>query len=253
MGRDGRFGKQAQDRGGADWGIQIPSTTWGVWMLECMVIQNGELLWDAESGAHVGYDDPATATALQNWADLQADGLEPKGTVEWGTLPTEFSNGNTAIAWTTTGQLTNIKDNADFEFGVAPLPAQDQPGSATGGGNLYVMDGIDDDQQDAAVELARFLSSPEIQSDWGVESGYVAAVEEAWESEPLASYVEEFPQAGAARDQLDVAEPEFGTYRRQEVFDVMANAIEEVMGGAEVEPTLEEAQKQADEILAEYQ
>ncbi len=172
--------------------------------------------------------------------------------MDWGTLPTEFANGGTGIIWTTTGQLTNIRDNADFDFGVAPLPAQEQPGSPTGGGNLYVMNGISDEEQEAAVELARFLSSPEIQADWTVESGYVAPVEEAWETEPLASYVEDFPEAMVAVEQLDDAEPEFGVYNRKEVFDVMANSIEEIMGGAEVESTLEEAQEQADAILEEY-
>ena len=114
------------------------------------------------------------------------------------------------------------------------------------------MEGISEEEQEAAVELARYLSSPEIQTDWGVESGYVAPMDEAWEMEPLAGHVEEFPQAGVARDQLDVAEPEFGTYRRQEVFDVMANAIEDVMGGADVQESLDQAQEQADQILEEY-
>lgn len=246
------FGEQAQDQAGADWGVQIPSTTWGVWMLEGMVIQNGSMLWDPETGTDVAFDDEATVSALQNWTDLQNEGVEPQGTVDWGTLPTEFANGGTAIAWTTTGQLSNIRQSADFDFGVSPLPAQEQAGSPTGGGNLYVMEGISEQEQDAAVELARYLSSPEIQSDWGVESGYVAPLDEAWEMEPLTGYVEEFPQAGVARDQLDVAEPEFGTYRRQEVFDVMANAIEDVMGGADVQESLEQAQERADEILEEY-
>lgn len=246
------FGHQLVDDGGAQWGVQMPSTAWGVWVLEAMVIQNGSMLWDPETGTDVRFDDPATIAALQNWTELQDQGLESPGPVDWGTLPTEFANGTTGIIWTTTGQLTNISDTADFDFGVAPLPAQDQPGSPTGGGNLYIMEGISEPEQEAAAELVRFLSSPEIQSDWGVESGYVAASEEAWDLEPLAGHAEEFPNVAAARNQLDVAEPEFGIYNRQEVFDVMANAIEAVMGGAEVESTLEEAQERADEILEEY-
>ncbi|GAB3700573.1 ABC transporter substrate-binding protein [Nocardiopsis oceani] len=245
-------GEQVMDGAGAQWGVQIPSTTWGVWMLEAMVIQNGTMLWDPDSGTEVSYDDPATITALGNWQDLQEEGLEPSGTVDWGTLPDDFADGGTGIIWTTTGQLTNIRENADFDFGVAPLPAQEQPGSPTGGGNLYVMNGVSDEEQEAAVELTRFLSSPEIQADWTVESGYVAPLEEAWETEPLASYVEDFPEAMVAVEQLDDAKPEFGVYNRQEAFDVMGNSIEEVMGGADVESTLEEAQEQADDLLQEH-
>lgn len=246
------FGQQVVDESSGDWGVQIPSTTWGVWMLEAMAVQNGSLLWDPETGTEVSYDDPATISSLENWVALQEEGLEPSGTVEWGTLPDDFNQGSTGIIWTTTGQLTNIRSNAGFDFGVAPLPAQEQPGSATGGGNLYVMNGVSDEEQEAAVELARFLSSPEIQSDWTVESGYVAPLAEAWEVEPLASYVEDFPEARVAFDQLDDSGPELGTYNRQEVFDVMGNAIESVMNGADVESTLEQAQQDADRILEEY-
>lgn len=246
------YGQQVMEDGDASWGVQIPSTSWGVWMLEAMTIQNGTMLWDPETGTDVRYDDPATVTALENWVGLQEEGLEPSGTVEWGTLPNEFIQGDTGMVWTTTGQLTNIRDNAEFDFGVAPLPAQEQPGSPTGGGNLYVMNGISEAEQEAAVELARFLSSPEIQADWTVESGYVAPIEEAWEMEPLASYVEDFPEAMVAVDQLDDAEAELGTYNRQEVFDVMGNAIDSVMNGADVESTLEQAQEDADSILEEY-
>ncbi len=246
------FGQQAQDEGAADWGVQIPSTGHAIWMLEGMAIQNGVIL-DDESGTQTYFNEPGAVTALENWVALKDEGLEPSGLVDWGTLPNEFTSGNTAMVWTTTGQLTNIRENADFDFGVAPLPTQEQPGSPTGGGNLYVMNGASDEEQEAAVELARFLSSPEIQSEWTVASGYVAPLAEAWEIEPLASYAQEFPQAAVARDQLPVAEKEFSTYRRQEVGDFMTQAIQTALdGGGDVQQLLDNAQQQADSVLDEY-
>lgn len=247
------FGHQLMEDGGAQWGVQLPST--GIqagWLFEAVAIQNDSLLWDPETGTEVFFDAPGSVTALENWLTLQEDGLEPEGTVNWGNLPTEFATGNTGIIWTTTGQLTNIRDQADFDFGVAPLPAQERAGSPTGGGNLYVMNGISEEEQQAAVELARFLSSPEVQAEWTVASGYVATTDEAWELEPLVSYAEEFPQATVAREQLPLAEPELGTFRRQEIIDILANSVQAVFNGAEVQGTLEEAQEQADEILEEY-
>ena len=38
----------------------------------------------------------------------------------------------------TTGNLTAVKNGAAFDFGVAMLPANVQPGSPTGGGNFYL-------------------------------------------------------------------------------------------------------------------
>ena len=48
----------------------------------------------------------------------------PAGIVEWGTTPKDFFEKKVAMMWTTTGNLTNVKNNAKFDFGVAMLPAQ---------------------------------------------------------------------------------------------------------------------------------
>ena len=62
----------------------------------------------------------------------------PKGIIEWGTTPKDFFEGKTAIMWTTTGNLTNVRKNAKFPFGVAMLPRKQRRGSPTGGGNFYI-------------------------------------------------------------------------------------------------------------------
>jgi sn-glycerol 3-phosphate transport system substrate-binding protein len=62
----------------------------------------------------------------------------PAGAIEWGTTPKDFLEQKAAMVWTTTGNLTNIRTNASFPFGVAMLPGIKHPGSPTGGGNFYV-------------------------------------------------------------------------------------------------------------------
>ena len=56
----------------------------------------------------------------------------PRGMIEWGTTPKDFFEKKVAMMWTTTGNLTNVKNNAKFEFGVAMLPAQKRRGSPDG-------------------------------------------------------------------------------------------------------------------------
>ena len=246
------MGHQVMDDGGADWGVMVPSSGTAIWQFEAFTIQNG-LVLDNDDGTETNFDDPAAVTALENWVSLQEEGLEPEGIVDWNTVPNDFANGSVGMVWTTTGNLTNIRDNADFEFGVAPLPAQEQPGSPTGGGNLYLTEGLPEEEQQAAVELIRFLSSPEIQADWTVESGYVAPLQEAWETEPLASYVEDFPEAEVAREQLPDAEREFAPYHRQEVGQFASTAVQKALdGGGEPQELLQDAQEQADQVLEEY-
>ena len=55
--------------------------------------------------------------------------MHPPGIVEWGTTPKDFFEKKAAMMWTTTGNLTNVKDNAKFPFGVAMLPADKRRGS----------------------------------------------------------------------------------------------------------------------------
>ena len=79
------------------------------------------------------------------------------GIVEWGTTPKDFFEKKTAMMWTTTGNLTNVRNNAKFPFGVAMLPAGKRRGSPTGGGNFYISKKDPRAQQEAAVKFIRWV------------------------------------------------------------------------------------------------
>src|SRR3546814_15994654 len=86
-------------------------------------------------GTQTFYDDPKVVEALQFWVDLsQKHKIHAPGIVEWGTTHKDFFEGKTAIMWTTTGNLTNVRNNTKFPFGVAMLPEKVRRGSPTGGG-----------------------------------------------------------------------------------------------------------------------
>jgi sn-glycerol 3-phosphate transport system substrate-binding protein len=50
------------------------------------------------------------------------------------------------MMWHTTGNLTAVRNEAGFDFGVAMLPANTRPGSPTGGGNFYLFKGASDEE-----------------------------------------------------------------------------------------------------------
>ena len=92
--------------------------------------------------------------ALQYWVDLgKKHKVHPQGIVEWGTTPKDFFERKIAMMWTTTGNLTNVKNNAKFDFGVAMLPAGKQRGSPTGGGNFYIFKKTTPAQREAALQV----------------------------------------------------------------------------------------------------
>src|SRR5437763_127451 len=115
------------------WGVEIPTTGYAYWMLQALAIENGQKLMN-DAGNEVYLTAPKTVAALDYWVDLsRKDKVMPTGTVDWATLRTDFLEGKTAMMWHTTGNLTAVKDNAQFNFGVAMLPAKERRGSPGGG------------------------------------------------------------------------------------------------------------------------
>jgi len=180
--------------------------------------------------------------------------VSPKGAIAWGTTPQDFISGKTAMMVTTTGNLTNVRDNAKFPFGVAMLPEKTQRGSPTGGGNLYVFKNASPEQQKAAMEFIRWVTSPEQAARWSIATGYVATSPAAWDTTVMKDYVKEVPQALVAREQLKYAQPELSTYNSVQIQDALNHAVEAAVTQAKTPAeALEGAQKQADRLLKSYQ
>ncbi len=239
--------------GEGTFGLMIPSTGYPYWMFQALAIQNGKELMAAD-GLTTSFDDPAVVEALAFWRALATEhGIMPEGTVEWGTLRQAFLEGQTAMMWHSTGNLTAVKNDATFDFGVAMLPANERPGSPTGGGNFYIFKDASDEERQAALKLIEFMTSPEQAAKWSIETGYMGVSPAAYETAALEAYTAEFPPALVARDQLEHAIAEFSTFETARVREGLNNAIQAALTGtASPADALAEAQEAADRLLAPY-
>jgi sn-glycerol 3-phosphate transport system substrate-binding protein len=175
------------------------------------------------------------------------------GAIEWGATPKAFFEGDTAIMWTTTGNLVNVTDNAPFEFGVAMLPAKKTRGAPTGGGNFYLFKDSTDEQKQAAVEFVKWISAPEQSAKWTIATGYVAPRPETWELPVMKDYVAKVPGALVARDQLAFAKAELSTYQNSLVTKIFNDALGSVLAGqADAEAAMKDAQAKAEAVLKPY-
>ncbi|WP_426958946.1 ABC transporter substrate-binding protein [Muricoccus radiodurans] len=235
------------------WGIQIPSSGFPYWLFQGLTTQNDARLMNQE-GNRTFFNDPKVAEALQYWVDLSnRHRVQPPGIVEWGTTPRDFFERKVAMMWTTTGNLTNVRQNASFPFGVAMLPAGRKPGSPTGGGNLYVFKSANPAQREAAVRFARFLTTPERAAHWGIQTGYVAVSPAAFETTAMKEYVAGFPQAAVARDQLEHAVAELSTHDNQRVTKALNDNLQAALLGRKgAQPAMNDAQAEAERILRAY-
>jgi sn-glycerol 3-phosphate transport system substrate-binding protein len=235
------------------WGVEIPSTSFGYWLFQCLTTTNDVLLMN-ESGTQTHFDDPKVVEALQYWVDLgQKDKVMPPGIIEWGTTPKDFFEGRTAIMWTTTGNLTNVKKNAPFPFGVAMIPEKKRRGSPTGGGNFYVFKKSTPEQQAAAVKFMQWMTTPERAAQWGMDTGYVAVTPAAWKTPEMQKYVAGFPEAAVARDQLQYSVAELSTHDNQRVTKALNDGIQAALTGKKTAAqAMKDAQREADRILKRY-
>ena len=236
------------------YGLMIPSTGYPYWMFQALAIQNGKEVMSGD-GLTTYFDDPTVVETLEFWKSLSAEhGIMPTGTVEWVTLRQAFLEGQTAMMWHSTGNLTAVKKGASFDFGVAELPANVRKGSPTGGGNFYLFKDTSDEEKAAAMKLIQFMTAPDQAAAWSIGTGYMGVSPAAYETEALQAYVAEFPPALVARNQLENAVAEFSTFETARVRDGLNNAIQSALTGAkEPADALAEAQAAAVRLLKDYQ
>jgi sn-glycerol 3-phosphate transport system substrate-binding protein len=235
------------------WGVQIPSSGFPYWLFQGLAIENGVNLMNA-AGTETYYDKPEVIEALQYWVDLvKKHKVHPEGIVEWGTTPKDFFERKVAMVWTTTGNLTNVRANAKFDFGVAMLPASRQRGSPTGGGNFYLFKKSTPAQRDAAFKFIKWVTTPQRAAQWGIDTGYVAVRADAWETPAMKEYVAGFPAAAVARDQLPYAKAELSTHDNQRVTKALNDGLQAALTGTKTsEQAMKDAQRESERILRAY-
>jgi len=251
------FATKLTKRDGASvtqWGVQIPSSGFPYWLFQGLTTQAGAMLANAD-GTKTSYDSPAVIEALQFWIDLaQKYKVHAPGIVEWGTTPKDFFEKKCAIMWTTTGNLTNVRANAKFPFGVSMLPAGKRLGSPTGGGNFYISSKAKPAEQEAAFKFVKWVTTAERAGQWSVDTGYVAVRPDAYQTPALKAYAAEFPAAMVARDQLPHAVAELSTHENQRVTKAFNDGLQAALTGAKpAAEAMKVAQAEAERILKPFQ
>lgn len=123
-------------------------------------------------------------------------------------ITADFVNGLAASMMASTGGLSGIKQNAQFEFGTAFLPKKDNFGCCTGGAGLGILTSCPEDKRAAAMKYIGFASNPEITTFWSQNTGYMPVRKSAATSEEMMKYYADFPQFETAVKQLELTQPQ---------------------------------------------
>ncbi len=237
------------------WGILIPNS-WPYWVFQPFAAGAGENIV-SDSDVEVNFNNDGVIGALDYWVALYEEyGATPEGVQNnWGDAPGAFTDGNAAMIVHSTGSLPGILDRADFEVGVSAIPgAEGDAFTVSGGGNLYMVNGIDDDTAAAAWRFVEWITMPENTVDWSINTGYINTRVSGFELDAWQEYIAENPQAADAAATIDVAVREFSVQELGEVRNILHAHILNVLNGEETSAeAMEAAQSEADELLSIYQ
>lgn len=238
------------------WGVGIDGDN-AQWWFGAICIQNsndGSNIFTPD-GRKVNFNRPENIEALQFIVDLTHKyNAKPSGIIRWSDLPTQFLDGQYGIIYHTSGNLTNISNNAKFEFGTGFLPGSKRPGACTGGGSFFISSGISPERQKAAWKFIRFVTTPERQAQWNIDTGYVAVRKSAQNTQLMKDYYAKMPQAKVAMDQVPFAGPELMVYNNEIVWDALNTNLEAALiRDKTVKAALDDAQVLAEKALADYQ
>jgi sn-glycerol 3-phosphate transport system substrate-binding protein len=236
------------------WGIKMAGDLGNAqWTFGAFANQAEQKLMN-EAGTEVYFNQPKTIEAMAFWRSLSAEHhATPDGVSNWPQLSPDFLEGNTAIIQHTTGNLTNVREKAQFPFGVAGLAGRNSPHTVVGGGNLYFFKGTSEAERQASLRFARWVSQPDRAADWSIRTGYIATSPAAYDTPVMKDFINKIPSANVARTFLPVATGELSVHENQRVYKALTDNIQACLNGSKPPAqAMADAQAESDRILRPY-
>ncbi len=175
----------------------------------------------------------------------------------------KFNAGECAIITGSSSAYADIRKNAKFKFGVAPLPYYSDVAGAPqntmiGGASLWVMGGKKADEYKGVAKFFTYLSKPEVQAKWHQETGYLPVTKAAYEITQKSGFYERNPGTDVAVKQMIVKTTEksrglrLGNYAQ--IRTVIDEELENVWSGKKTaKEALDSATKRGDELLVRFE
>ncbi|UKS27810.1 ABC transporter substrate-binding protein [Paenibacillus sp. HWE-109] len=174
-----------------------------------------------------------------------------------------FLAGQVAMTLDSTASLRGIVSGADGKFQVGtstlPKPADAKEGGVVvGGASLYILNNKSEAEQKGAWEFIKFLTTPQTQAWWHVNTGYFPITKKAYDEQLVKDNLAKYPQFQTAIDQLHNTKANKATQGAvmgvfPEARQIVETAIEEALTGKKApKEALDGAAKSITEKIAAY-
>jgi sn-glycerol 3-phosphate transport system substrate-binding protein len=175
-----------------------------------------------------------------------------------------FRGGECALFTESSAGYGGIKAEAQFDFGIRPLPYWDSVDAAPqntiiGGASLWVMAGHDPEEYVGVAEFLNFLSTPEVQAKWHQDSGYLPITAAASELTREQGFYDANPGTDIAVIQMTAKEPTANSKGlRLGSFDQIRGIIDEELeavwsGDKDAQAALDSAVERGNQLLRRFE
>lgn len=243
----------ATDSATGKYGYAISTDASNVFAMD--ISRGGDGFLDSTS-ANYDFDKKEIAESFEMMKRLYDAGAALKIAEAYGDQ-TDFGNGKVLFTMGSTSGLpyyasaVNSGETGGFDWSVAPIPHSTAKPVMDMYGASVSIPRTTPEQQLAAWIFIKFLTNPDSEKQWTEASGYFPVRKSVRDS--LGDYFTQNPQFKTAFDILlesDIkTEPPFASY--EEVRRSVTAAFEDVLDGANVETTLQDLTKEANDINAD--
>ena len=250
---------------GYNYGITWPNHSWFV--EQWFALQDQELVNNENGRAgdptETYINSDAGMNVFEWWQELNEMGAYLSTGIEaWGEAQQGFFTQEAPMVLYSTSSINPMLQGAqdnDFEAAAAriPAPGGDRAGVTIGGGSVWIPDGQDQPEQQAAAEFLLWLTQPEQQERWHRGTGYFPVREESIENLEAEGFYDENPDFRVALDQLQEGQDTPATRGGLigpflDTRTTIAESAVAVMDGEPVDEVLDDAAEDIDEALEDY-
>ena len=175
-----------------------------------------------------------------------------------------FRAGECALFTESSAGYAGVKDEAEFDFEIRPLPYWDGADGAPqntiiGGSSLWVLAGHEPEEYEGVGQLLAFLSTADIQAKWRQDTGYLPITTAAYEQTKEEGFYEENPGTDVAIVQMTGKAPTASSKGlRLGNFDQIRTIIDEELEGVwsgdkDAKAALDSAVERGNQLLRRFE
>lgn len=226
--------------------IQEPADSWAQQALlesnDASIVSKGKASFASAEGIEA-------YTLYQNMVVKDQSALH----TTWEQGVQSFIDGNVAMLYTTIAQRNNVQTNAGFDVTAITSPIwEGKEKKVPAGGAMLAITSKDDEKKAATWDFLKYLYSVESIAEWTKGTGYVPPRKDIAEAENgLKDFLAENKMMAPAIEQMDsmVSWTSFPGTSGLEAEQKMLEMRDQILGGADVEETLTQKQKEINELL----